>query len=179
MAVFLAFNLIAPWYSAADVTNMSAYPIYLKPEKGYVPIKINPGETFKGRHDAIIVPSQKPGKVYKTVDNVDAIVGEDGEIHSSSHDIQGAVGQVVLGGWIDALSPDSKVISKWAKHFKKSLEIVKQREQETEKNAAAAKTKGEKILDPKVGKAQPLFEENTALKGRARLGESKPIEEKR
>lgn len=132
MAVFFAINLISPWYSSADVTNMSAYPIYLKPENGYLPIKVNPGKTFKGRHDGIIVPSQKPGKVYKTVDNVDAVVDEDGEIHSSSNDIQGAVGQVIIGGWHDLHHPDHEGINEWAKSFEKSKEVEKQREQERE-----------------------------------------------
>lgn len=164
MAVLSLLNLVYPCYSAADVTNMTAYPIYLKPEKGYRPIKVNPGETFKGRHDAIIVPAQNPGKVYKTVDNVDAVVGEDGKIYSSSHDIQGALGQFFLGGWIDALPLDYKGRKRWAIYFEKSLEVEKQREQEREAKAAAAKTTGEKRLEPAsqarvVGKGEPLVDQ--------------------
>ncbi len=165
LAVFSLFNLFHPWYSSADVTNMSAYPIYLKPEKNCSsPIKVNPGETFKGAHDAIIVPSQKPGKVYKTVDNVDAVVAEDGEIHSSANDIQGAVGQVIIGGWRDAPPPESRGRGKWAIYFEKSREGEKERVKESEIKATGPKTIEEHRREPK---------------GHARLDQSEHIEDKR
>lgn len=126
LAVFSALHLITAWYSCADVTNQSAQPIYIKPERGATLIRINPGETFKGRHDGIIVPAQKPGKVFKIVDYVDARVDEAGEVHPSAHNIPGLVGlavQVVIGGWLDA--PATGDSQEWKKSFDKAKGVAR------------------------------------------------------
>lgn len=126
LAVFFALQLLTVGCSWAAVTNQSAQPIYIKPERGDTPIRVNPGETYKGRQDGIMVPAQKPGKVYKTVDNVDARVDADGEVHPSAHNLQGVVGlaaQVFFGGWLD--EPPLRDIGEWQKSFDKAKEIAR------------------------------------------------------
>jgi hypothetical protein len=122
LAVFLLFHLFCPWDSSADVINRSVYPVYAKPEHGNILIKINPGETFKGEHDGIILPAQSPGKVYKTVDHVDVMVDAVGTIHCHAHDLKGAIGQFLIGGWLDAQSYNS--LREWRKSFEKSYELA-------------------------------------------------------
>lgn len=97
------------------VKNNSSNTVYIKPENDDVPVAVEKGTAYIGKQDGIAVPIKHPGKVYKTVNDVDAVVDKNGDIDYSSNDLLGMAGQPVKGGWLDS-APDSS----WNKIFEKS-----------------------------------------------------------
>jgi RHS repeat-associated protein len=89
-------------YSGLDVTNNTPNVIYVKEESSGKTHAVKPGETYKGPHDGFAAPHAKPGEVYKTVDNVDAVAtGASCEVSWSGGNMKDKAKQIGGGGWQD------------------------------------------------------------------------------
>lgn len=107
-----------------DVKNDSERPVFVKPDtdgkviirdkdgnerevdaKAGDSIELAAGETFVGGQDGVADPDMAGGKVFKTVDGVDATIQASGEVSVSFEKLSGAaklkamVGQAAIGGF--------------------------------------------------------------------------------
>jgi hypothetical protein len=92
----------------ADVSNESQETIYLKTESSDRTFPLEPGRTYNGRQDGLVVQGARKGQVYKVVDNINVIVGQNYSIEtfaslslSTLDKIQATVEQAIKGGWKD------------------------------------------------------------------------------
>ncbi|WP_438725776.1 hypothetical protein ACR9YC_07190 [Parasphingorhabdus sp. DH2-15] len=88
------------------VKNSSNFVIAIKLENRPQAVRLNPGGIWRGSQDGLIAPMDHPGKVFKSVDNVDLEILPGGEIRTTGSGdiidkIAGDIGQVALGGWKD------------------------------------------------------------------------------
>jgi RHS repeat-associated protein len=88
------------------VVNECDCTIYVKPGDKPTAEPLGPGETFEGDQDGVATP-ERPDEVFKNVDGVDLVVGNDGEIDIDTNfslSPGGASrlgGQLITGGWKD------------------------------------------------------------------------------
>jgi len=100
LSIFVTF-LASPWYPvlvAAWVHNESNDIVYIKPENGTQPLRLLPNQKHHDEQDGFAVK----GKVYKTCNRCNVVVGPGGTISRIS--CEGAAAnacQVASGGWKD------------------------------------------------------------------------------
>lgn len=91
-----------------DVTNNTSGTVWVKPENDTTPVKLPPSKTFKGPQDGFTHPD-RPGKVFKTTDNNDAVCSSGGGVETEPSPDLGPVdrlrasaSQAAGGGWKDS-----------------------------------------------------------------------------
>jgi hypothetical protein len=81
--------------------NNSTSTIWVKPGNSDTAVAVPPGEPYIGDQDGIAIPEHQPGKVFKTVDNIDATVNPDGSVTTSGGTPIEQAGQFFKGSWKD------------------------------------------------------------------------------
>ena len=93
-----AYALNNPLYwvdlNGLDVTNSSGGVMWVKPETGTKPIALRPGEKYVGPQDGFTHPDV-PNKVFKTVNNIDAVCKPGGKVDTSGGNIKEKAGQLI------------------------------------------------------------------------------------
>jgi RHS repeat-associated protein len=90
-------NLFDPF--GLEVVNNSPNTIWVKPELTGEAVPVAPGETYHDRQDGLALTDDGKDWVFKTVDNIDAKVTQDGLVVTHGGSIQEKIGQLVKGGW--------------------------------------------------------------------------------
>jgi RHS repeat-associated protein len=97
-------NFVDP--DGRKVVNECDCTIYVKPGDRPTAEPLGPGETYGGDQDGVATPD-RPDEVFKNVDGVNLVVGNDGEIDvDTNFDFSAggaarAIGQLITGGWKD------------------------------------------------------------------------------
>lgn len=109
-----------------DVTNGTGRTMWVKPEDSSEPVELPPGGTFPGPQDGFTHPD-RPGEVFKTVDNQDAQCGPNQKVstapnpairNQSVKTLKSNWGQSLKGGW---KKPDfAQKHPDWAPLFRKA-----------------------------------------------------------